>query len=337
MRKKKTQYYWVILFAAFLFLILDSKCAATGISIGLELCIRTVIPAIFPFLILSPLLVSQIPQLSFLHPLNKLLKIPAGSERILITSFLCGYPVGAQMVNDAWINGRLSTADAKRMLAFCNNAGPAFIFGIGGSLFQELWVPWALWCIHIISAVAVGVMLPGSSCQRNTMLLYQNTSFREQLQKGVVTMGYICGWVIMFRMIESFLQKWVLWLLPNWCTVLFFGFLELSSGCVATQSFVDPSVRFLFLSAFFAFGGICVHMQTASVTSNLNAVTIHLTGKVLHCMISILLSAILLLILNIGDAVPILVAVLAIVTAILTFIIFILRRKKSSIMQLCSV
>ena len=42
--------------AAMLMLILDGRTALTGAAEGIDLCIRTVIPALFPFFVLSPLL-----------------------------------------------------------------------------------------------------------------------------------------------------------------------------------------------------------------------------------------------------------------------------------------
>ncbi|MBO5317825.1 MAG: hypothetical protein J6A74_05230 [Oscillospiraceae bacterium] len=337
MGKQKRLFSWFALFSIFLILILDVKCAISGVSGGIDLCLRTVIPAIFPFLILSPLLLAQTPDLSLLHPVGTLLRIPKGSESIMVSSFLCGYPVGAQMVSNSWKSGQLTTSDARRMLAFCNNAGPAFIFGIGGSLFSEKWAPWVLWLIHILSALVVGVVLPGNSSHHSFQFNNKPTSFRKNLENSVVTMGYICGWVILFRTIAAFLQRWILWFFPKWAEIMIFGFLELSSGCTSAHSLNDPVARFLLLSAFFSFGGICVHMQTASVTSGLKATIPYLTGKLLHCSFSILLSAIFLLFTHFTDASSLVPFILAIDIPLLVITIFTIRTKKGSFMQLCGV
>ena len=137
LKKARRVLVFAALLTAFLFLILDTECALTGMSQGIQLCLSTVIPSVFPFLFLGPMLASMIPPLPVLRPLGKVLKIPPGSENLLLTSFLCGYPAGAKSVYAAWERGQLSGSDARRMLAFCNNAGPAFIFGVGGALFQH--------------------------------------------------------------------------------------------------------------------------------------------------------------------------------------------------------
>lgn len=144
-------------------LILDSKTALAGAQSGVELCIRTVIPSLFPFFLFSILLTTSLigRRIPILRPVCRLCRIPGGAESILIAGFLGGYPVGAQCVSQAYRAGQLSHRDARRMLGFCNNCGPAFLFGMAAALFREWWAPWSLWGIHIFSALCVGVLIPG--------------------------------------------------------------------------------------------------------------------------------------------------------------------------------
>ena len=134
-----------------LLLILDSRTALTGAKEAIDLCISSVIPSIFPFLVLSGILTPAICGLNvpILRPLSRILGIPAGSEGIFLTGILGGYPTGAQAVHQAWQRGQLNKEDAQRMLAFCSNSGPSFLFGILGAKFPVFWMLWALWGIHI--------------------------------------------------------------------------------------------------------------------------------------------------------------------------------------------
>ena len=153
----------VVYAIAMLVLILDAKTALTGAKEGITLCLYTVIPSLFPFIFISGILSSTLVGLNLpiLRPLGKLCGIPSGSEPLLLLGLIGGYPVGAQNIAHAFNSRQLDKNTARRMLGFCNNAGPAFIFGLMSSMFKSPAAPWFLWLIHIISALAVGSFLPG--------------------------------------------------------------------------------------------------------------------------------------------------------------------------------
>ena len=80
-------------------LILDGRTAIDGARQGIELCLRTVIPSLFPFFVLSILLTSSLlgSSLAVLRPLGRLFGMPDGAESLLIPAFLGGYPVAADI------------------------------------------------------------------------------------------------------------------------------------------------------------------------------------------------------------------------------------------------
>lgn len=275
-----------------LLLIMDSRTALMGAQSAVTLCVSSVIPSLFPFLVLSGMLTSVIngANLRILRPLSRLISIPAGTEGIFLTGILGGYPTGAQAVYQAWQKGQLSKDEATRMLSFCSNAGPAFIFGILGTKFTYNWIPWLLWGIHILSAIAVAVMLPRSQYITRELPLSSPASITESLKTAVTTMGYICGWIVLMRVVLTFLDRWVLWLLPMEARVGIYGMLELTNGCCSADTVSLQGLRFVLCSTMLAFGGICVVMQTSSVTGELG-IRQYLRGKVIQAVISFLLSA----------------------------------------------
>lgn len=280
--------------AGILVLILDSQTALTGARDGIELCLSSVIPSVFPFLVLSGMLLNGIcgSTLPILRPLGRILGIPIGSEAIFVTGILGGYPTGAQAVYNAWKQGQLSKAEAQRMLAFCSNAGPSFLFGILGSKFPCGWMLWVLWLIHIVSAISVGIIQPGRSREQRSIPPSSPLTLTQSLKRSVAAMGSICGWVVLFRLILAFLDRWLLWLLPASVQVGIHGLLELANGCSVLDSIPSVGVRFILCSGMLAFGGICVAMQTSSVTGALG-MGCYVRGKVLQMLISIVLSSVL--------------------------------------------
>ena len=280
--------------AGMLLLILDSKTAISGASEGLSLCIRTVIPSLFPFLFLSVLLTGSFSgiRIPILRPLGKLLRIPEGAESLLAVGFLGGYPVGAQSVQTAWTQGTLTDGEARRMAVFCNNAGPAFLFGIAFSLFPYRWMSWALWGIQIISAIIVAIVLPGKSERRIRPGTKQTVSVTQAMARSVRIMAGICGWVLIFRVITAFLIRWVGWMLPTVGQAVIIGLLEISNGCIALAELENVGLRFVTFSVFLSFGGLCVWLQTLSAAEGLD-LRLYFPGKLLQAAISFSFAALL--------------------------------------------
>lgn len=288
-KKKFSLVIWTI---AMLFLILDSKTAISGAAKGLELCIRTVIPSLFPIFVISALLTSNLSgtTLPVLRPFGKLFRIPEGSESLLLTGFLGGYPIGAQCIYDAWHNGSLSRPDAHRILGFCNNAGPAFIFGMTSVLFQNRFVPWFLWGIQIASALITALLIPGTSdrCVNETS---QNAlTLPQAIERSIHSMGNVCGWIILFRVLLAVCQRWILAALPTELNMLFTGFLELANGCCEMKKLPLESIRFMVCCVCLSFGGLCVGMQTVSAVKELGT-GLYFPGKIMQTMVSFLLAA----------------------------------------------
>ena len=276
--------------AGMLVLILDGKTALAGARSGIALCLMTVIPTLFPFIVLSVLLSGALLGASIppLRPVGKILKMPAGTESLLLCAFLGGYPSGAVAVSEAFRAGSLSKDAAERLLSFCNNAGPAFLFGMTLSLFPDAGAAWLLWGIHILSALAVGILIPGK--ESSPVKLKKGGSSIGVIKNAITVMATVCAWVILFRIIIAFLDRWILWLLPPEVRVAVIGVLELSNGCCSLTLVNDVRVRLILCSGMLALGGLCVTMQTVSSVRGLKMNQYYL-GKILQFVCSILLSA----------------------------------------------
>lgn len=291
--KKKQPIGGLIAICAMLTIILDTKTAIYGAQNGLQLCIHTIIPSLFPFFVLSRIVNSYFlgKNIKLLSPLGRLCKIPKGTESILLLGFIAGYPVGARLVAQAYDAGKLSYSSAKRMLGFCNNAGPAFLFGMFAPLFPNPLVTAVLWLVHIVSALMVGFLLPNSTAEHSQIDTAKPVSLPEALQEAIRSIAVVCGWVVVFRMIIEFCSRWFLWMLPTEAQVLFSGLLELSNGCVLLGKQPNLGTKFILSGVILAFGGLCVGMQTVSVTQKLG-VGYYFPGKVLQTLFSLLLCGI---------------------------------------------
>lgn len=294
MKRQRKVIYGVLACIAMVVIILDGNCAVNSVRNGIDLCLGIVIPALLPFFVLSGIVnrcfLGQ--NFRFLAPIQRLCKIPKGTESILFIGLLSGYPVGAQLIADAYANGNISKDDAKRMLGFCSNAGPAFIFGMLATTFTNPLAPWMLWGIHIASALLVGWALPGTAIGTCALRKNESVSVVKSLHNAIGNIVMVCGWVIIFRLILDFCNRWFLWLFPVEVQILFAGAIELTNGCVMLQQLESECMRFIFAATILAFGGQCVAMQTLSVTKKLG-VGSYFLGKLLQMLLSVTLCTIL--------------------------------------------
>lgn len=276
-----------------LVLIFDGKTAISGAIEGIELCFQVLIPSLFPFFILSMLLTGSLHGQSFplLRPLVQVCRIPQGSESLLPAGFLGGYPAGAQSVEQLYRSGRLTREQAEKLLPLCNNAGPAFIFGVLGGMFSRKYIVWLLWLVQILSALAAAALLPAAGGSVSTCG-GKKVKITDALERSVRAMGLVCGWVVLMRIVLAFLERWFLWLLPDVLRVAAVGILELSNGCVLLKQIPQEGLRFILAGCFLSLGGICVTLQTASVADGL-PLTQYFPGKLLQGCFSILLCSIL--------------------------------------------
>lgn len=291
--RRKIPAVFISIFIFFIFII-DAKTILLAASDGLDLCIQSVIPSLFPFLILSNIISTILTgsKMKFLTPLTKKLGIPDGAEYILLLGFLSGYPVGAQNINTMYKKKMISQSNARRMLSFCSNAGPAFIFGMLLPLFDTKAPLWALWGIHIISAIVAGLLFSQKTkdiCNDNPQ---KKLSITESMNLALRAMAIICGWVLIFRIFIALLRKCLFPYLSATMSVLISGLLEISNGCILLNDLSLQGMRFIFCAFFLGIGGFCVSMQTLSVAQDVG-IGFYFPGKITQSALSVLFAIIL--------------------------------------------
>lgn len=249
---------------ATLVLILDSAAAMTAAAEAVELCLRTAVPSLFPFFVLSGILVPYVSRLR-LEGLGSLLGIGPGWGSLFLLGCLGGYPVGAQCVAQSYSSGTLEKDQARRMLGFCTNCGPAFLFGIVGAAFSDPLLPWIILLVGILSALMTGILWPGAKQSNSYPSQIPAVSAPQAVQRGVRSMVSVCAWIILGKVLLAFLSKWLLWRLPLTLRLLTTGLLELTNGCLSLKNCANEDLRFVLACTMTTFGGLCVAMQVGAL------------------------------------------------------------------------
>ncbi len=234
-----------------------------GVSDGLKLCATSVIPSLFPFIVLSDYLIrSKSVELfgRFLEPITKsVFRLPGSAGCAVIMSLIGGYPVGAGMIVKLLENGNISHNQAKRMMHFCVNAGPAFVIGtVGSVMLSNRKAGIILYLSMIVSALAMGVFLrffdSGTIDIKIKKPEFKTGVINQSVINGTNSMIYLCAWVLLFSCINALLESFSI---PDGIMMWIKMITEVTGGCVTASGKYPVSVQALIMG----WAGLSVHCQ----------------------------------------------------------------------------
>lgn len=121
----------LLLCASFVFfLVFPQRCTQAAAS-GLLLWYKSLVPALFPAMIISKLLLSSNLAYYVIKPVSApfraLLGLSPYGVYALFAGFLFGCPMGAKTVSDMYRDAQISQTEACYLASFCNNLSPAFL------------------------------------------------------------------------------------------------------------------------------------------------------------------------------------------------------------------
>lgn len=167
MRTKKNNISSIIYMLTSLFILYNiiahpQNCIKAA-SRGILTWINVVVPSLFPFLIISELLIG-LGFVDFLGILLEPIMIPifnvSGKGAFpLAMSITSGYPVGVKLVTQLRKDKKISKFEAQRLLSFSSTSGPLFMIGAisTGMLNNPLISPLIVYP-HYLGAIAVGIL-----------------------------------------------------------------------------------------------------------------------------------------------------------------------------------
>ena len=288
---------------------------------GLRLCANVILPSLFPFFVLSFLVV----ELGLTRYLGRLLepvmvplfRVNGSCAAALALGAVGGYPVGARTAIQLYESGQCSRTEAERLLAFCNNSGPAFILGaVGTGVFSSGTVGLLLYLAHLLASMLVGILFrfykpdQGPLTRRSGGPQFQAVPFPRAFTRSVSgslqSLLNICAFVLFFTVflriltyagilpalaggLSALLSP--LGLSPLWAQRLLTGLVELSSGVTSLTDGTLPG-RLSMAAFMLGWAGICVHCQVLAFLGDSGlSLRTYVGGKLLHGGISSLLAA----------------------------------------------
>lgn len=258
----------VLLFAI---MLVSPKAVFTGASEGLLLWFQIILPTLFPFLLVTNLLLAtgnmHLISSAFGTVLTRIFHVSSNGSFAVVTGFLCGYPMGAKTAADLSVSGYISKEEGQYLLSFCNNSSPVFIlnFVVWKTLGNDaLLIPTLV--ILMISPMIVSLFTRKKyrfENQKEVHCIKASWSFQEIdgcIMDSFETLVKVGGYIILFSVLLSLFES-----LPVYIPALpaLLPLLEVTNGLVLLREMQLP-LQFLYpaILGLASFGGFCAAAQT---------------------------------------------------------------------------
>ncbi len=315
---------WVATGTMTVALLFLPKEISGAVANAAELCVNVLLPSLFPFFVLSAIIIqtglAKALGRFFEFLMRPLFHVPGSCAPAFILGILCGYPVGARTAISLYQNKLCSKFEAERLLAFCNNSGPAFILGsVGVGIWHNPKVGALLYFCHVAASLVTGILFrfykrkAPSHPLENSKKAVRPSSLIDTITGAVkdstMNMLYLCGFVIFFAVLIQLLFS--LGIIPKLAHLLagLFGFSQLDSqffeslltgaleittgikGVGGMSGSVRP--RLALTGAMLGWAGLSIHCQVASfLTGSGLSAKPYIFGKLIQSAIAALFTAV---------------------------------------------
>lgn len=261
-------------------LVIFSSEVIQAASFSLSIWIENLFPTLFPFFVISNLLLrygfvetlaSSVGKImpSFFHQ-------PKESSFVLCLSLISGFPSGAKYTKELVENKQLTIEEGSRLLTFTHYSNPLFVLGLIGNLLlgnKSLGV--IILISHVLAGLFIGILFARKASvipqitrkvAQSTTKLPLGTALSSSIQDALSTLFLLLGIVTIFLVLSTIIEQFLP--LNPYLKAIVFGILEMTQGVKAISILpVMELAKTIWMTIFISFGGLSVHMQVLSIIS----------------------------------------------------------------------
>ena len=258
--------------------------------------VSTVIPAIFPFILLTDFAVCFI-RFERIEPIRRgferVFKINGCALGAFVAGAIGGFPIGVHRACALYKDGKISKEECERLSGIANNASPAYtVCAVGIGIFGSVRIGVILYFIALISAVSAGMIFGRNKkyMQNTSVNSEQKYSFVSSVKSSAAICINACAFICAFSLITGVVN---LLLNGSFVCCLILPFIEIGNAVLYISSAEGLSLTLrLALTAFaLSFSGLCVVAQSAALAAEAGvSMSAYLKCKLTAGMISVILS-----------------------------------------------
>jgi sporulation integral membrane protein YlbJ len=299
----------IILFIGFEMLT-ESESILNSVNFSFQIWINNIFPSLFPFFVLSELLINFgfVDFLGeILNPfMNKVFKSKGETGFALAMSMVSGFPSGAKYTRELYLQGIINEQEATKLLTFTHFSNPMFILGtISVSFLNNKEMGLLILITHFISNIIIGIIFRNYYISKNTNVrvslkkafikLHNKRINNEKnfgqiiyssLTNAINTLLLILGVISMFLIITTVINNNLNMNLYTRSIVN--GLFEMTQGLKYVSLLNFPlKLKVLLSTMLISFGGLSVHMQVISILSDTKIKYFpFLVARLLHALIA---------------------------------------------------
>lgn len=314
--------FTILVFITIIIIIINPKKYSSGTIEGLKLFFYSVLPGLFPFMLLTKILTEIGIVEKFFSKFDRLTYFLFGTPGIslytLFVSILSGYPIGSKVISDLYNKQIISEDDAKKMSIFCTTSGPSFVIGtIGTIMFDSYKFGVIIYFSHILSSILLGIIF-NILCKNKHKHIKKEKNFDKIKQKNIIgycinetissllivgsyiTIFYLIGELLDTINVFMLLQKIsnpifsILSIDKKYISGILYGILEVTRGSKVLSAFSN-NFSVVLTTGILSFSGLSIIFQSMAFLKQAKIKTHNfIISKCAHCLLSMILCFLLL-------------------------------------------
>ncbi|MCI7241286.1 MAG: hypothetical protein MR550_01910 [Bacilli bacterium] len=271
----KTKYKNIIIIICSLFflvnLIIYRNLVFDTVGFSLNIWITSLLPALFPFFIVSDILINYdvikyFPKV-IRNSIKYLFNVSDNGLVIILLSMLSGFPSNARNIKNMYLDKKITKEEGEHLLYFTHFSNPMFILGTIPLILNSNKISKYILISHYLANIILGICLrkynrvndsnnSNYKEDKHNFGLVLTTSIRKSLDSVLSILGTLTVFLIMSTLLINFFN------LDNTSSLLIKSILELTSGLKELGSYNLLDKYLLIISScILSFGGLSVHMQ----------------------------------------------------------------------------
>lgn len=271
----KTKYKNIIIIICSLFffvnLIIYRNLVFDTVGFSLNIWITSLLPALFPFFIVSDMLINYdvikyFPKV-IRNSIKYLFNVSDNGLVIILLSMLSGFPSNARNIKNMYLDKKITKEEGEHLLYFTHFSNPMFILGTIPLILNSNKISKYILISHYLANIILGICLrkynrvndsnnSNYKEDKHNFGLVLTTSIRKSLDSVLGILGTLTVFLIISTLLINFFN------LDNTSSLLVKSILELTSGLKELGSYNLLDKYLLIISScILSFGGLSVHMQ----------------------------------------------------------------------------
>lgn len=268
---------YILLTAILIIFIINIDIVIKSVLDSSILFFTKVFVSIFPFIILSDILIFYDYHIFLSRTIgkfiSKIFNIDANGTIVIILSLLTSQPGNSIYIKNLLENGEIDNITANRLLTFTYFPSISFIVGaVGVSYFNSIKIGVILLLINYLYNFTIGIFLRKSTGIVNKIEKYESKSnlietIKSSIMKAVNSSFIILGNIIIFTILINLFKEYVN-ISPTF-NALISGFLELTNGInLVSELDISLKLKVALTSLILNFSGLSIIFQSVSILSN---------------------------------------------------------------------